>query len=138
MIGSYRSEFVAALEPLAQACGLMKAAGVPLPILVGGAVVEFDTKGAIVSGDFDFAGGDDRGFREAMLAVGFVQQHRAGHLLRGYYHPGLLIGVELFSGGYFDGRADRQRARIVELVNGEVLVAATEDLIGDRLGTDRS
>lgn len=131
---TYRSEFVAALELLAQACGLMRAAGAPLPILVGGAVVEFDTGGAIVSGDFDFAGGDDAGFRAAMLAVGFVQEDRRGRLLRGYYHPDLLIGVELVSGDYFDGRADRQRVRIIELASGEVLAAATEDLIADRLG----
>ncbi|MCO6417559.1 hypothetical protein JYK14_15520 [Siccirubricoccus sp. KC 17139] len=39
----YRSEFVAALNLLAQACTMVKQEGHPLPILVGGAVVEFDT-----------------------------------------------------------------------------------------------
>ncbi|WP_149539515.1 hypothetical protein [Siccirubricoccus phaeus] len=48
----YRPEFVAALNLLARACALMARGGHPLPILVGGAVVEFDTGSQITSGRF--------------------------------------------------------------------------------------
>lgn len=130
----YRPEFVAALEKIAEACSIMKARGQALPILVGGAVVEFDTGSAIASGDFDFVADNADGFAGALLAVGFRREDRQGRLLRGFHHPDLIIGVELVSGGYFDGAADRQRIRIVELASGEVWAAPTEDLIADRLG----
>lgn len=130
----YRPEFVAALEKIAEACGIMRARGQALPILVGGAVVEFDTGSAIASGDFDFVADDPDGFADALLAVGFLREVRRGHVLRGFHHPDLLIGVEMVSGGYFDGAGDRTRIRIVELASGEVLAAATEDLIADRVG----
>lgn len=130
----YRPEFVAALEKIAQACSIMKGRQQVLPILVGGAVVEFDTGSAIASGDFDFVADDAEGFASALLAVGFRREDRQGRLLRGFHHPDLLIGVEIVSGGYFDGFADRQRIRIVELASGEVWAASTEDLIADRIG----
>lgn len=130
----YRPEFVAALEKIAEACTIMKARGQALPILVGGAVVEFDTGSAIASGDFDFVADDADGFAAALLAVGFRREDRQGRVLRGFHHPDLLIAVEMVSGGYFDGAADRQRIRVVELASGEVWAASTEDLIADRLG----
>lgn len=99
-----------------------------------GAVVEFDTGSAIASGDFDFVADDPDGFAAALLAVGFRREDRQGRLLRGFHHPDLLIGVEMVSGAYFDGSADRARIRIVELTSGDILAAPTEDLIADRVG----
>lgn len=130
----YRKEYAAALNLLARACAILKQRDLPLPILVGGAVVEFDTAGKIHSGDFDLVSIADAELTEALLAVGFIKEHRAGIKRGGFYHPGLPIGVEFVSGGYFEGQADRQRIRVIPFPDGEVLMAATEDLIADRLG----
>jgi len=130
----YRPEFVAALNLLARACTLVRQAGHPLPILVGGAVVEFDTGGQITSGDFDFVAAADEAFAEALLTVGFLREDRRGRLRKGFYHPEIGIGVEMVSGTYFDGQADRGRVRILALENGEICMAPTEELIADRIG----
>ena len=130
----YRPEYAAALNLLARACAMLKRRGLPLPILVGGAVVEFDTAGQIHSGDFDLVSVADGELSEALLAVGFLKEDRPGIKRGGFYHPTLPIGVEFVSGGYFEGQADRQRIRVIPFAEGEVLMAATEDLIADRLG----
>ena len=134
MQATYRSEFVAALNLLARACGIVAAQGLPVPVLVGGAVVEFDTAGHLHSGDFDLVSNADEAFAQALLAVGFRREDRRGHLLRGFYHPDLSIGVEFVSGAYFDGHGDRSRIRVLAMPEGKILLAATEDLIADRLG----
>lgn len=130
----YRKEYINALTLLARACAMLKQRGLPLPILVGGAVVEFDTAGQIHSGDFDLVSVADGELSEALLAVGFLKEGRPGIKRGGFYHPTLPIGVEFVSGGYFEGQADRQRIRVIPFAEGEVLMAATEDLIADRLG----
>ena len=48
---AYRPEYVAALNLLARACRIVLDRGLPAPILVGGAVVEFDTVGTMFSED---------------------------------------------------------------------------------------
>lgn len=130
----YRVAFVEALTKLGEVCALMKARQQPLPVLVGGAVVEFDTGSAIASGDFDLVAEDEDATAAALLAVGFRREDRQGRLLRGFYHPNLLIAVEMVGGGYFDGRADRRRVRVLDLGSVEILAAPTEDLIADRIG----
>jgi hypothetical protein len=130
----YRPEYEAALNLLARASAMLTERGHPLPILVGGAVVEFDTAGQIHSGDFDLVSVADTELSEALLAVGFIKEDRPGVKRGGFYHPNLPIGVEFVSGGYFEGQADRQRIRVIPFPEGEVLMAATEDLIADRLG----
>jgi hypothetical protein len=144
----YRPEFVAALELLGRVCQRMVTTNPDtiLPILVGGAVVEFDTAGQLHSGDFDFAGGSMIEFGTALEQEGFIQDKRHGRLHRpaGWYHPNQLIGVELVSGSLFDGRTDRSRLRVVSVNGGAITLAPTEDLIADRMGqwaanpTDRS
>lgn len=138
---AYRPEFVAALELLARACALLEARGQMLPVLVGGAVVEFDSLGAVTSGDFDLHGGDDTAIAQALVEVGFRREDRGGRMTRGFYHPHQLIAIELVSGEYFDGQGDRDKVRLVEVSTGHVLMAPTEDLIADRIGqweaTDR-
>jgi hypothetical protein len=107
---------------------------VPLPIPVGGAVVEFDTASQIHSGDFDLVTVDEQAVGEALLAVGFQREKRPGWKKGGFDHPTLPIGVEFVSGGYFDGRADRARLRLLALAEGEVALAPTEDLSAYRIG----
>lgn len=131
---SYRPEYVEALSAIARACARLAHAGKAAPILVGGAVVEFDTGGRITSGDFDFVGGDDEAFAAALVAEGFVQGDGRSMRRLAFLHPTLGFGAEMVSGAYFDGLGDACRARAVEVPGGEVRMAATEDLIADRLG----
>jgi len=49
----YRPEFRQALELIGRACAEMKRQGRSLPVLVGGAVVEWYSASAYMSGDFD-------------------------------------------------------------------------------------
>ena len=131
---SYRPEFTAALGLIAEAFDMVKAAGYARPVLVGGAAVEFYTASAIVSGDFDIVSSAPTPLENALLAVGFVREDRRGRLLRGFYHPVSLIGVEIVSGQLFDGRADRNRMIIVKVDGHKVQLPALEDMIADRLG----
>lgn len=131
----FRPEFIEALTLLARACDDVAARGYQRPILVGGAAVEFHTGSALVSGDFDFVIEDQQVFEEALIARGFRKEDRAGRLLRGLYHPDLLLGVEIVSGLLFDGRADHNRIQLVEVIDGEAMaIAPVEDLIADRMG----
>lgn len=108
----YRPEYLAGLNLLAQVCSLLKARGLPPPILVGGAVVEFDTAGQIHTGDFDVFCAAEAELKEALLAVGSVEEDRPRRLRGGFYHATLPMGLELVSGAYFDGYGDRQRIRL--------------------------
>ncbi len=60
-------------------------------MIVGGAAIAFHTQGKVLSGDFDVVADID--FEAALLAEGFCEEHRNGHLVRGYYHPGPQIWV---------------------------------------------
>jgi hypothetical protein len=131
----FRPEFIQALSLLARACEDVAAKGYQRPILVGGAAVEFHTGSAVVSGDFDFVTGDQRAFEDALIAYGFRKEDRAGRLLRGLYHPDLLLGVEVVSGAPFDGYSDLRRVQLVEIVDTKsIAIAPVEDLIADRMG----
>lgn len=131
----FRPEFIEALSLLARASDDVASKGYERPILVGGAAVEFNTGSAVVSGDFDFVTPDQRAFEEALIVRGFRKEDRAGRLLRGLYHPDLMLGVEVVSGSLFDGRSDLSRIQLVEIVDGKAIaIAPVEDLIADRLG----
>ena len=131
----FRPEFIEAMALLAQACDEFNAKGYPRPIVVGGAAVEFYTGGAIMSGDVDFFTDWQREFESVLIALGFRREDRARHFLRGLYHPSLDIGVEVVSGEFFDGNADRAKVQLVEIRDGhEIPFAPIEDMIADRLG----
>jgi len=54
----------------------------------------------------------------------------------GWYHPDFpAYGVEQVSGGYFDGKADKERClRLIVRDGSAIVLPAIEDLIADRLG----
>ena len=66
----------------------MDAAGFRPPVLVGGAAVEIYTRGAVMTGDFDFACGRQDIFEKLLQQHGFVrpvpeaQRRAAGYILR--------------------------------------------------------
>jgi len=128
----YRPEFIACLRLIAEACDRLVRRGYERPVIVGGAAVEFYTSGAIVSGDFDLVTARQPEFEEALVAAGFVREHRSGRLARGLYHPAFAIGIEVVSGSLFDGKADPLRIYMVDVRDGAtVAIAPIEDLIAD-------
>lgn len=134
----YRHAFVQAVEILARVCRMTAGAGdaPDPPILVGGAVIEFDTGGQFMSGDFDFVTSSDTRFISALKHFGFVPDGRPGVLQRpgGWHHPTHCIGVDMVSGQLFDGRTDRGRLRMIATPDGEIHIPPTEDMIADRIG----
>ena len=64
------------MKPGRRAAGIGPA--VPLTVLVGGAVVGFETGGAFMSGDFDFVTEADAPFVAALEKAGFVRDRRSG------------------------------------------------------------
>lgn len=130
----YRPEFLAALDLLARASALMLAEGRSPPVLVGGAVVEFDTLGAITSGDLDLVSADQLALERALEAVGFRREDRPGRRLGGYFHPDIPIAVDCVSSRYYDGLGDRSRIRLIGMPSGEVMMAPIEEIIIDRYG----
>lgn len=59
----------------------------------------------------------------------------SGHGLGGWFHPEFEdYAVEQVSGGYFDGRAERERCLKLVVRGGAIVLPAIEDLIADRLG----
>jgi len=132
---SHRQEFIEAFELLGAAFDRVVEQGFKRPVLVGGGAVEYYTGGAVVSGDFDVVSAADETLTRELVALGFRKEDRKGHLLRGLYHPGLEIGVEVVSGELFDGKSDESRVLEVALgKGGHVAVPPVEDLIADRMG----
>lgn len=134
----YRGAFLEALRLLERAFALAQQRGACLPVIVGGAAVEYHTMSAVQSGDFDLAEGDEDLVGQALLAVGFRKEDRQGHILRGFYLVGadFEVGVEFVSGALFDGRTERKRLELVQLSDDglEVLrFPPVEDMIADRL-----
>ncbi|HEY6334416.1 MAG TPA: hypothetical protein VI113_00900 [Alphaproteobacteria bacterium] len=133
-MSTYRPEFLDALTLLAEAFDDVVAAGCGRPVLVGGAVVEFYTGGAVVSGDFDVVTPARHELEQALLRRGFERPSGPQMLMRGLLHRKLQIGVEVVSGTLFDGNADEDRMRLIAFGRSEVAMPAIEDMIADRLG----
>lgn len=135
MANELRPEFQHALELIGRACAAMERQGHPLPVLVGGAVVEWYSTSAYTSGDFDLHVLAPEPFADALLVLGFRAEDRPGRLLRGFYHPDFDLGVEFISGRLLDGYAERARVRIVDIADGSfVPMLPPEDIIADRMG----
>lgn len=130
----FRGEYTEALKLIAAAFDAYVKHRLPRPIVVGGAAVEYYTGGRIVSGDIGIVEADREHLEGELVRVGFVREQRPGHLLRGLYHPGLGVGVEIVSGPLFDGRTDRERLGLVPVGEGGVPLPPIEDMIADRPG----
>ena len=74
----YRPEFTAALEVIALAFREAVAKGAAMPVIVGGAAVEYHTVSGVQSADFDLvtANGSDAILVEALEEVGFRRAAR--------------------------------------------------------------
>ncbi len=131
----YRLEFITALELVGRAFNEVVDKGHPRPVIVGGAAVEYYTGGAVVSGDFDIVTAAETTLVKALMNQGFRTEDRTKHLLRGYYHPDLAIGVEIVGRLLMDASADSSRVVVVQISEASgVAMVSVEDLIADRMG----
>jgi hypothetical protein len=104
---------------------------VPKPVLVGGAAAEFDSAGAITTGDYDLVTQDQAEVEAALMALGF-EKPRDG--TRGLHHYEANVGVEIVGSELLDGHADRTRILEVEIAEGLIInLIGLEDLIADRV-----
>jgi len=131
-MSSLPPNYLAALAALARASDLYLKATGRRAVIVGGAAVSFYTNGQILSGDFDIV--TDIDFERFLLSVGFKKESGPGRFLGGYYHPDIPdLGFEFVSGALFDGRANEDKLLAVPIEGADVVFAAIEDLIADRL-----
>lgn len=131
----YRPEFEAALRALARASEAMKRRSFEPPILVGGAAAELYSASAINTGDFDVVTARQEAFEHALREQGFTRPAGPGHTPLGWIHPELKLGFEIVSGALLDGKADRERVRLIDFgEDGEIAVISVEDMIADRMG----
>lgn len=91
-MSGYRPEFEAALRLFARVSEAMKARGLPRPILVGGAAVEYYSGSAIATGDFDLCSPVQPELEEEMRRHGFVKPSGPGMATRGWIHPDFRLG----------------------------------------------
>lgn len=68
----YREASVDPLRLLVKASSAVRSQGAAAPVLVRGAVMEFDTASQIVSGEFDCVSTDDRRFAKASSDIVFM------------------------------------------------------------------
>lgn len=131
----FRPEFEAALRAFARASEAMTGRGFAPPVLVGGAAAELYSGSAITTGDFDVVTGRQEAFEAALREQGFTKPGGPGHTPLGWIHPDLQLGFEVVSSTLLDGKADRQRVRLLDLgADGRVSVLAVEDMIAARMG----
>lgn len=127
--------YMDAVSKLAEACSIYEEISGTVAVLVGGAATALHTGGAFPSADFDIVAASDEAFATAMDRGGYVRDIASGHGLGGWYHPEFPeYGVEQVSGGYFDGRADRERCLKLVTRGGAIVLPPIEDMIADRLG----
>lgn len=137
MTDDYRPEFTRALEVIARAFHEAVVKGAEMPVIVGGAAVEYHTVSEVQSADFDLvtAYGSDAILVEELEKVGFKRSFSGS--LRNLHHPDLLIGLDFVSGRLFEGKTDATRIEIFKVDEEgrlEVRFPPVEDMIADRLG----
>jgi hypothetical protein len=128
----YRDQFRKGLQLIAESGERLAQAGIPRPVLVGGAATEFYSAGAISTGDYDLVTPYQTEVEAALMALGF-ERPRDG--TRGLHHYEANVGVEIVGSELLDGSADPNRVLAVELVDGLIIyLIGLEDLIADRVG----
>lgn len=131
---TYRPEFEAALALFARISCAVEEKGFLAPVLVGGAAVEFYSGSAIATGDFDVVTPRQDVFERALQDHGFVRPSGHGQSLRGWIHPDLGLGFEIVGSQLLNGKAERDRVRLIDILEDHFAVIAVEDLIADRMG----
>ncbi len=131
----HRPELLRALALLAQLNEAMHARGLPRPILVGGAAVEYFSGSAVMTGDIDLTSPVQEELERELVALGFVKPEGVGHTL-GWLHPELRLGFEVVGSTPLDGNVDPCRLLLVEGLSPDAAFAIIpiEDLIADRMG----
>ena len=109
--------------------------GLPPPILVGGAAVEFYTGSAIMTGDVDLTSPVQQELEEELLGLGFKRPIAPGHTATGWVHQELRLGFEVVANVPLGGVVERTRIAVVDLEDGAAFaILPVEDMIADRMG----
>lgn len=132
----WRAELVTGLRLLAEISDAMHRRGLPRPILVGGAAVEYYTGSALMTGDIDLASPVQPELEEELLAHGFARPIGPGHTPFGWVYPDLHLGVEIVASTPLGGAVDAARIVLVRAAGGAALfrILPVEDMIADRMG----
>ncbi|MDO9368037.1 MAG: hypothetical protein Q7T68_05655 [Sphingopyxis sp.] len=136
MTSPYRPEFEAALRLFARVSEAMAARGLPRPVLVGGAAVEYYSGSALMTGDFDICSPWQDALDEELQRAAFVRPSGVGQLARGWIHPELKLGFEIVGSVPMGGNIDRDHILLVEDTGdgSSFAILSVEDLIADRMG----
>ena len=132
----HHPQLLEALALLAQLNEAMVARGLPRPILVGGAAVEYYSGSAVMTGDIDVTSPVQPELEEELRRLGFVKPEGIGHTPLGWVHPTLGLGFEIVASTPMDGNVDHRRMVLVEGIATDAAFASipVEDLIADRMG----
>lgn len=132
----HRPELLRALELLARLNEAMSRRGLPRPILVGGAAVEYFSGSAMMTGDVDLTSPVQPELEEELVRLGFTKPEGIGHTPLGWIHPELRLGFEVVASTPMDGTVDYRRILLVKGVSDDAAFAMipVEDLIADRMG----
>lgn len=132
--GEHRPELMQALDRFAELSEALKRRGLPRPILVGGAAMEYYSGSAIMTGDVDLTSPYQPEVEQELLSLGFVKPVGLGHTPLGWVHPELKLGFEIVATTPMDGAVDQSRIGLVRLGSAAFAIIPIEDLIADRLG----
>ena len=132
----WRPELLTALRLLARLSEALHQRGLPRPILVGGAAVEYLTGSALMTGDVDLASPVQPELEEELVRLGFTKPEGLGHTPLGWIHPALPLGFEVVASIPLGGAAHPAPMALVRPI-GETAVfriLSVEDMIADRMG----
>ena len=132
----WRPELVAGLRLLARISDALHRRGLPRPILVGGAAVEYYSASALMTGDIDITSPIQSELEEELMRFGFTKPEGLGHTPLGWVHPEMALGLEIVASTPMDGNVDYRRMVLIEGLDPDhaFVMIPIEDLIADRMG----